>query len=194
MTTDFDPTSAPAGGPRQRPLLENPALAARAVELLATHSSLGELTPADARRVVNHMGLVNLPRGYTIYEEGDMQNTEQMILVLTGEVSVEMADLGKPDAVTVSVVGAGNILGEMGLLDGAARSATCKAVSDVSAATLSRDALKRLLEEHPKVAALLLVAISQRLADRLRALGDQLKLYARLGLTHFEPTGRITRR
>lgn len=194
MATDFDPTSPPNAGPRQRPLLENPALAARAIELLGTHSAMAELSPADARCVIAKMGLINLPRGSMMYQEGDMQDTDQMLLVLAGEVSVEMADLGRPDGVTVSILGPGNLVGEMGLLDGAARSATCKAVSDVSAATLSREALKTLIDEHPKVAALLLVAVAQRLADRLRALGDQLKLYARLGLTHFEPTGRVTRR
>ena len=66
------------------------------------------------------------------------------------------------------------------MLDGAPRSATCRAVSDVQAAGLSRQDLQRLIDEHPKVAARLLVAISQRIGDRLRAMGEQLRLYARL--------------
>lgn len=186
--SDFDPSAAP---PKPRPLLENPALAARAVELLMTPHAVLPLSAADARCVVALMGLVNLPRGQVIYHEGDKQDTDQMLLLLSGEVAVEMEDLGRADAVTVSVLSAGNLVGEMGLLDGAPRSVTCRAVSDVSAASLTRDALKKLIEENPQVAARLLIAIGQRMADRLRALGEQLKLYARLGVTHFEPTTRI---
>ena len=191
--TDLDPTSIlPGAQPRQpRNLLENPSLAARAVELLLTPHTMLELSAADARCVVAQMGLVNLPRGHVIYQEGDKQGTDQMLLLLSGEVAVELADLGRPDAVTVAVLGPGNLVGEMGLLDGAPRSVTCRAVSEVSAATLSRAALKKLIEDNPQVAARLLIAIGQRMADRLRALGEQLKLYARLGASHFEPTSRI---
>ena len=186
--SDFDPTAAP---PKPRPLLENPGLAARAVELLMTPHAVLPLSAADARCVVALMGLVNLPRGQVIYREGDAKDTDQMLLLLSGEVAVEMEDLGRADAVTVSVLSAGNLVGEMGLLDGAPRSVTCRAVSDVSAASLTREALKKLIDENPQVAARLLIAIGQRMSDRLRALGEQLKIYARLGVTHFEPTSRI---
>lgn len=186
--SDFDPTAAP---PKPRPLLENPGLAARAVELLMTPHAVLPLSAADARCVVALMGLVNLPHGQVIYQEGEIQGTEQMLLLLSGEVAVEMADLGRADAVTVSVLSAGSLVGEMGLLDGAPRSVTCRAVSDVSAASFTREALKKLIDENPQVAARLLIAIGQRMSDRLRALGEQLKLYARLGVTHFEPTSPI---
>jgi CRP/FNR family transcriptional regulator, cyclic AMP receptor protein len=175
--TDIDPTAAsPLAKPR--PLMDNAASAARAVELLLTPHSVVEFTAADARCVVALMGLVNIARGQVIYREGDTDATDQMLLLLSGEVSVEMADLGRPDAVTVAVLGAGNLLGEMGMLDGAPRSATCRAVSDVVAATFTRDSLKRLIDEQPQVAARLLIAMSQRQSDRLRAMGEQLKLYA----------------
>ena len=50
----------------------------------------------------------------------------------------------------------------------------------IEAAGLSRDALALLLREHPVVCAKLMALMAQRLADRLRAAGDQLRIYAQL--------------
>ena len=43
-----------------------------------------------------------------------------MLLVLTGEVSVQTADAGTGEPVVISVLGPGNVIGAMGLLDGRA--------------------------------------------------------------------------
>jgi hypothetical protein len=64
--------------------------------------------------------------------------------------------------------------------DGAPRSATCVAVSAVQAAGLSRQGLERLVEQHPEVAAKLMIALPTRISDRLRAMADHLRVYARL--------------
>jgi CRP-like cAMP-binding protein len=72
------------------------------------------------------------------------------------------------------------VLGEMSLLDGAPRSATCTAVTDILAAGLARRGLERLVDEHPKVAAKLLAGLAQRLAERLRSMGEQLQMYGQI--------------
>jgi hypothetical protein len=38
-----------------------------------------------------------------------------------------------------------------------------------------------LIEENPRAAAKLMIGLAQRLADRLRGMADQLKIYAGLG-------------
>ncbi len=172
--------STSTGVLRTRPLEDNPELARLAATLLRTSSATLDLSEEEASRVVFYLRLVHFPRGSTLIREGDRNNTSFMLLLLSGDVSVDMADEGQPERLAVSVLGPGNLIGEMGLLDGAPRSATCRAVSDVQAAGLSRQDLQRLIDEHPKVAARLLVAISQRIGDRLRAMGEQLRLYARL--------------
>ncbi len=68
----------------------------------------------------------------------------------------------------------------MALLDGAPRSATCTAVSAVQAAGLARRGLERLIDEHPRVAARLMVVLAQHMAERLRALDDQLRMYGQI--------------
>jgi CRP-like cAMP-binding protein len=68
----------------------------------------------------------------------------------------------------------------MGVLDGAPRSATCTATTDIYAAVLSRTALMRLLKDEPRVGARLLLAISKRMADRLRETTRKLKTFAQM--------------
>jgi CRP-like cAMP-binding protein len=78
------------------------------------------------------------------------------------------------------VLGPGSLIGEMGLLDGEPRSASCTAVSTVRCAILTRDALNQLLNDDPRTAAKLMMAISLRIAERMRESADKLKLYAQL--------------
>lgn len=173
-------SSAPApgssGSPRTRSLTEVPALTEAAIELLRTPNALGMLSADDALVVATHMRLVSYPAGATMLREGDQSQNSYMLLVLTGDVTVEMNDPGGSPPVEVSVLGPGSLIGEMGLIDGEARSVSCVAASAVQAGGLSRKALERLIDLHPKVAARLMVAIAKRLADRLRAAGQQLAM------------------
>lgn len=174
-------TTPPAPTPqRARPINETPEFAALAASLLRTPTALDELTLAEARCVVDHMRVVGFATGATILREGDHANTNYMLLVLTGEVAVEKAEGAPNEPLSVSVLGPGNVIGEMGLLDGAPRSMTCRAATPVQAAGLSRDALQTLIDENPTVGAKLMIAISQRIAERLRAAVDQLLFYSQL--------------
>ena len=177
-------TTPPAPTPqRGRAINETPELAALATALLRTPTALAELTVAEARCVVDHMRVVGFAAGATILREGDRSNTHYMLLVLTGDVAVEKAEATPNEPLSVSVLGPGNVIGEMGLLDGAPRSMTCRAVTPVRAAGLTRDALQSLIDDNPKVGAKLMIAISQRMAERLRAAVDQLVFYAQLTAT-----------
>lgn len=177
--TPSDDSAAPAassGSPKTRALTEVPALTEAAIELLRTPNALGMLSADDALVVATHMRLVGYPAGAVLLKEGDQSPNSYMLLVLTGDVTVEMNDPLSNQGVEVSVLGPGSLLGEMGLIDGEARSVSCVAASAVQAGGLSRKALERLIDLHPKVAARLMVAIAKRLSDRLRAAGQQLAM------------------
>ena len=169
---------APANG--SRPVNDTPDLAQLAIALLRTPTALAQLGPEEARCVVDYMRLVAFPAGAIILREGDHARTNYLLLVLSGEVMVDKADTSPTETLSVSVLGPGNVIGEMGLLDGAPRSVTCRAATAIQAAGLSRDALELLIDEQPKVAAKLMVALSQRMAERMRALDDQLGMYGQL--------------
>lgn len=176
--TPTTPAAPPARAARS--LTETPALADLAAELLQTGGAMSDLSAEDAACVVGYMGLVSFGAGATVFREGDASHTSYMLLVLSGDVSVETADPRGGGQVAISVLGPGNMIGEMGLLDGSPRSATCIASTAVQAGGLSRKALERLIEDNPKVGAKLMVGLSKRLADRLRAMSEQLVIYAQL--------------
>ncbi|MDE2395483.1 MAG: cyclic nucleotide-binding domain-containing protein [Burkholderiales bacterium] len=148
--------------------------------MLRTPQAAIQLDAEGARCIVAYMRLVSFSAGTTLFHEGDDGRSGYLLLVLDGEVSVDMGDVTPAEAVAVSVLGPGSIVGEMSLLDGAPRSATCTALSAVQGAGLSRRGLEILIDEHPRVAARLLVGLAQRVSERLRALGQQLQMYAQL--------------
>jgi CRP/FNR family cyclic AMP-dependent transcriptional regulator len=182
-STDYSPTLPrspdPAGG-TGRSLAEWPELTRRAAELLRTPTAFAQLAEVDAHCVAAHMQRLAIPAGTTLMQEGDQLRTGYMLLLLQGEVSIETTSVGGAGNVPISVLGPGNLIGELGLLDGAPRSASCVAVTNIDVAALSRHAVARLIDIHPTVGAKLMAAVAQRLGERLRASGEQLRIYADL--------------
>ena len=169
------PTQAPV-----RALTDVPTLAAQAIEMLRSPGAMLGLTVDEARVVVGHMRAVSYARGATLLREGDGRDANEMLLLLEGEVTVDAGTHSPGGAVPIASLGPGSVLGEVALLDGRPRSAQCTALSPVRAAGLSRQALQTLLDAHPRVAAKLMIALSQRIAERLRGMGQQLQVYADL--------------
>jgi len=169
-----------------------PELAHLAADLLRKPPALLGLSETDARQVVGFMQLLDYPKGATLLREYDSAATGYMLLVLNGEVSVETAAPGHvSEAVAISALGAGSLLGEMALLDGEPRSTNCTAMSAVQCAGLSRQGLDELLTQKPQVAARLLAEVASIIANRLRALSDQLRLYAQLTASKQQEIDRL---
>lgn len=166
--------------PRTRAIGDNPRLAARAIELLQKFRAFVQLDAQDAATVVAYLREVSYAPGEVLFRAGDTQAVAHLLLLLDGEVTVETGTNLPGLEVPIAVLGAGSVLGEMAVLDSAPRSATCTAVSPVQAAGLARRGLERLVEEHPRVAAKLLVVLAQHMAERLRALDDQLRMYGQI--------------
>lgn len=170
-------TSAPRPTASARPITEVPELALKAAEYLRTTSPNFALTPQEASCIASLMRLVLYPAGTTLFSAGDASNSGYMLLLLEGNVSVDTGNAGGSAKVDISVIGPGALIGELALLDGAPRSATCTAVSPVIAAGLSSAGLQRLIEQFPQVAVKLTIYIAQSASDRLRSLSDQLQMY-----------------
>ena len=151
-----------------------------AAELLAAPDAMMRLTLDESRIVVSYMQPRKFSEGTIFIQEGDKNNTDYMVLVLDGEVTVESIVVSRTTPVTTAVLGAGSLLGEMGIVDGEPRSATCTATSVVRAAIFTRSALEQLITEHPAIGAKFMMSISLRIAQRLRDTADKLKLYAQL--------------
>ena len=151
-----------------------------AAGMLCAPTALLQLTHKEARTIVGYMKPHRIAEGTTFIREGDVDNTDFMLLVLHGEVTVETIVVSRTAPITVTVLGPGSLIGEMGLLDGAPRSASCTALTDLRCAMLTRAALNELLDDEPRIAAKLMMAISKRIAQRMRDNQEKLKLYAQL--------------
>ena len=163
-------------------IFESPDLAPEevAARLLVTPSALDDLTLADAYKVVAYMRPKRIAAGTVLMQEGEVRQNDYMLLVLEGDIAVENELPGLREPMVVNIMGPGHLIGEMGVLDGSPRSATCTAVTPIYAAVLSRTALMRLLKDEPRVGARLLLAISKRMADRLRETTRKLRTFAQM--------------
>ena len=156
------------------------SIAELGAKLLIAPTALMQLTLDEALTVVSYMMPRKISEGTTFITEGDTSDTGYMVLLLEGEVTVESIVVSRRTPVTVTVLGPGSLIGEMGLVDGQARLASCTASTEVRCAILSRDALEKLSEDDPHTAAKLMFAVSLRVAERLRETAEKLKMYSQL--------------
>jgi len=163
-------------------LSENPDLQpqALAAHLLITPTALEGLTLHDAAKVVRYMQPRVISADTVFIREGEVSGSEELMLVLEGDITIENRSPGAGEPMVVGVVGPGHIIGEIGLFDGQPRSATCTAASHAVVAVLSRRALMRLLHDDPRVAARLLLALSARMAQRLRETNRKLRTFTQM--------------
>jgi CRP-like cAMP-binding protein len=147
--------------------------------LLQISPLLRDFTPAEADMLGATMVRVRAQPGQALISEGAA--SDWMMMLLKGVVDVGKRKIGAdmntqdPDDTTrLAVVKAGAVIGEMSMLDGEPRYASCWALSEVEAAVLSRAAVGRLITMQPGVGAKLLVLLTQLLAQRLRNTSSQL--------------------
>jgi CRP/FNR family cyclic AMP-dependent transcriptional regulator len=112
------------------------------------------LPESELRSIEKQMKIVNHPTGHEIVVRGD--NGVGFMVILDGTVTVSTIQ-GKSRK-----LGPGDSFGEMALLDQEGRSATIKADTNVSLATIPEWNFKPFIKEHPEVAYRLLQVLSQR--------------------------------
>ena len=112
------------------------------------------LPASELRSIEKQMKIVRHPAGHEIVVRGE--NGVGFMVILDGNVSVSTVQ-GK-----TRKLGPGDSFGEMALLDHEGRSATIKADTDVSLATIPEWNFKPFLKEHPEVTYRLLQLLSQR--------------------------------
>lgn len=171
--------------------LEGSDSAELAAELLRGPAALMQLTLEEARQVVSYMLPMRIPEGNTFIRQGDRQSTDFMVLVLEGDVTVDTIVVSRTQPLVVNVLGKGSLIGEMGLLDGEPRAASCTASTPLTCAVLTRRALEELLIDDPQTTAKLMLAISIRIAQRMRDTSDKLKRYAQLTQTMQQEINRL---
>jgi CRP-like cAMP-binding protein len=124
------------------------------------------LDGSDERKLAGAMVERTLAPGAVLFAQGDP--AESCFVVLEGEITVEIAVDGHRRE-QVSVLGRGDLFGEVALLDRGARSATCIAGPDgARVAELPRADFDRLYNAGDAFAYRLMDVILDRLVHRLR--------------------------
>ena len=95
-------------------------------------------------------------------------------VILEGLVRIERWDREHREPLVLAVLGPGEVIGEMGVLDGAPRSATVTAIEDTETWEITAGALTDLVMRYPAVS----LALLRTLSRRLRSTNERVELEA----------------
>lgn len=118
------------------------------------------LNPAQRLKILGAMVRRDLERGQLLVAQGDP--SDALFVVLHGALAVRR--VGEPAPLTV--LRAGEIVGEIGFFANVPRTADVIAIRDTSVLTLTRDAYHKLAEHGPALVEALLAALARRFADQ----------------------------
>jgi CRP-like cAMP-binding protein len=132
-----------------------------ALTLTSIFASAG---PAELDELVAMARTHLLARGQVLFHEGDP--SQELYVVVTGRLKVHLRSARHREELILAVVGPGDTLGELSLLDGQPRSADARALEDTTLLALPAEPLRVLLERSPRLA----LAVAQEVAGTLRRL------------------------
>jgi CRP/FNR family transcriptional regulator, cyclic AMP receptor protein len=132
---------------------------------------LENFSPGEVEALAQFMHVYRAPAGVEIIREGD--GGDFMLMVLEGRIEVHKRDRWNTRQL-LSSVEAGRTLGEMSMIDGEPRFATCLCAETALIAVLDREALARIIVEQPLLGAKILMELVLMLSHRLRATSQRL--------------------
>ena len=130
-----------------------------------------EFTRADIDQLASYMHIYRARPQETILREGDVG--DYMLMIIDGEVDIYKTNLLGGQQYMTSVK-AGTTLGEMSMIDGAPRFATCVALRMTTFGVLTRDDMGRIIHDQPGLGAKILIKLVTLLSQRLRQTSAQL--------------------
>ncbi len=140
------------------------------VELLGRVPVFSTLEPTDLERIAQ----MALPRqfepGQAVFREGDQSDT--CYVVREGHARAVRSH-GDGRTITLATFGPGDIFGELAMFEDERRSATVEAIEPTSVIGVLGPDMRRLMSEHPQIAARLVIALGRRLREMNERLSRQ---------------------
>jgi len=127
------------------------------------------LDDGSAASLRGTMSPVKISKGNTLFKEGD--EGDRLYVVLEGKLKLGTAS-GDGRENLLSILGPGEMFGELSLFDPQPRTSTATAVTDARLLALSHDQVIGLITAHPRVALELLERLAQRLRRSNEVLAD----------------------
>ena len=118
------------------------------------------LDDESARALRASMDEVRLTRGKVLFSEGDQG--DRLYVIVEGKMKLgTVSNDGRENL--LSILGSGDMFGELSLFDLGPRASTATAVTDARLLALKNEDLQQLLRTRPEVAFHLLKSLAQRL-------------------------------
>jgi CRP-like cAMP-binding protein len=132
---------------------------------LASSRLFADLPDEAFDLVLNGSRVKRFRRGQVIFSTGDA--SDSLLVVVSGRITatVRGADGGE---LMLAIVGAGGVLGELGVIDGGPRSADAETLDDSEVLLIPRETVQDLRNAHPRFTDAVLSAIAgefRRLTD-----------------------------
>lgn len=172
-------SAAPARGSQSPPAnaAANEALSEREAQLAKVPFFDG-LTPEALSMIASVVAEENQAPGTKIFGYGDPG--DKLYIVVEGKVRISR-EVGGMGEEALAVLGAGEVFGEMALLDESPRSADAKAHDRCRLLVITKDAFDDLLFLHKDLAYEVLWSCVRMLAARLRETNDKLTFLSTSG-------------
>ncbi len=143
----------------------------RMKEILDHIKLFEDFEDGELETMAGYMSCYLAPSGTEIIREGAIGDF--MLLIIEGSVEiVKLDDSGLPTR--IGMAGPGKMLGEMSLIDGEPRFASCVALVDTLFAVLDRDNLSRIITNEPRIGVKIMTELLMVLNQRLRNVSSEL--------------------
>jgi len=132
----------------------------RVRELLTSVELFGEMLEEELNDLTTLAQIKKLTKDTTVFHAGDP--ADAVFVVASGRVKVVITSSDGKEFI-LTVLGAGQVFGEMALLESAPRSASVVTLSAVELLVISRIDFQRLLDSNPRISQRLMAILSRRL-------------------------------
>jgi len=129
-----------------------------------------DLAWPEVQALANFVECYDVPNDTVIFGEGEPGS--YLCLLIKGQIEILKEDAEGVQRQLV-VVTRGKTVGEMSIVDGEPRSATCRTQSDSVVLLLTKENYQRLIKERPALAVAIISKIAKLMSQRLRALSGQ---------------------
>jgi CRP/FNR family transcriptional regulator, cyclic AMP receptor protein len=139
-----------------------------ALSVLRNHPIFCDLAPEALDQLCRYAKHSTLKRGATIFSKGDPGNS--LFAVISGTVKISISSVDGRNAI-LNLIGAGEIFGEMSILDGQPRSADATANTGCEIFAIDRREFLPFMRNQPELA----MKFIELLCARLRATSEQVE-------------------
>lgn len=139
--------------------------------MLRSLSMFDEFPDAELSTVAHYFGISRFARDQAVFLEGD--NGSAMFIIYRGKVLVRKRNF-TGQGVEMATLAQGRVFGEMAVMDGDKRSATCQALEDCLMVTIEKASLDKLVAEAPVLGVKFMRVIARSLSMRLRTADGKL--------------------